>query len=435
LHRRWTFLPILGYACLALAAHFAGCGETREDPRLAQAREALAKGEIQRAHDLISDLLREKPDSGEALDLKGLALQSMGRAEAEQAFREAIRRIPKRAEPHDHLAAFLYQSGRTEEAIAEWQAAVRENSQYAVGHYNLGSAYQRVGRLDQAVTEFRQALKLKPELTSARINLGIVLVTMGRFPEAEKELREAARQAPEDPEVAFNLGAAYVSARRTEDGIRELRRALALRPDFAEARERMGTAFFYDGKLEEAAREFGEALKIRPKYAEAHFGLGVLLSEEGKEEEAIREYERTLENQPDHAAASTNLALLYGRTGKTPPRGTNRVAAFEIYRRRLLEKNWDAAWSILSRHSRALYLDDPERFRYAARKGFDDPRVLEKLAAPGFFLRYLEPPSPDPASGLPYDPAQMGAVRESSDGEWKVDLLVVQDLPGPDPER
>lgn len=411
------------------------CTSAKEDRRLAAGREALARGDHPRAYELASEMLRDKPESGEAMDLMGLALQARGSDQAEKSFRDAVGRLPRSAEIRDHLAAFLFQSGRRDEAVHEWQEAVRLNPKYVRARYNLGSAFQSSGRFEEAADQFREALKQQPDLVQARTNLGVTLVSLSRFPEAEKELQEAARIAPNDPEVAFNLGAAYVSARKTPEGIRELRRALALRPDFVEARERLGTALFYEGKLAEAAREFGEALKVNPDLADAHLGLGLVHNEEGETQEAIREYEAALRSQPKHPAVTTNLALLYGRAAKAPARASNRVAAFEIYRRLILAQNWGAAWGILSQRTRALYLGDPQRFRYAANKAFGDPRIREKLAAPGFFLPYLEPPSPDPSSGLPYDPSRLSAIQESESGEWKVDFLVLGAAPAPDPER
>lgn len=425
----------LAVASLILLGPSLSCRRDEQDPRLAPARAALEKGESQRALELATEYLQEKPSSGEAMDLKGLALQSLGRPEAEQAFREAIRLLPSRPEPRDHLAAFLYQAGDSRQAAQEWQEAIRVDADYAPAHYNLGSVYQAQGRLDEAVTQYREALRLKPDLAQARINLGIALVGLGRFPEAEKELREAAKLSPNDPEAAFNLGAALVSARRTDEGIRELRRALTLRKDFAEAHERIATAHFYDGRLDQAEKEFQEALSLRPDYPDAHLGLGALLTEQGKEDEAILEYEKALAIQPTHHTASINLALLYGRKDKAPAKPVNPVAAFEIYRHGLLDKNWERAWQVLSARSKAIYLDDPQRFRYAAQKGFDNPQVRERLSSPSFFLRYLEPPAPDPSSGLPYDPGRMGAVKEGPDEEWRVDLVVLSGVPSPDPQR
>ena len=435
MHPRRTACLSFAVASLLLLGPSLSCRRAHEDPALATTRAALDKGESQRAFELATEYLKEKPDSGEAMDLKGLALQSMGRPEAEQAFREAIRLMPDRPEPRDHLAAFLYQTGDIRRAAQEWQEAIRVDADYAPAHYNLGSVYQAQGNLDEAVAQYREALRLKPDLAQARINLGIALVSLGRFPEGEKELREAAKLFPNDPEAAFNLGAALVSARRTDEGIRELRRALSLRKHFAEAHERIATACFYDGKLDQAETEFREALSIRPDYAEAHQGLGVLMTEQGKEDQAIQEYEKALAIQPTHHDASINLALLYGRKDKAPAKPVNRVAAFEIYRRGLLDKNWDRAWQVLSARSRAIYLDDPLRFRYAAQKGFDNPQTRERLSSPSFFLRYLEPPAPDPSSGLPYDPGRMGALKEGPDEEWRVDFLVLSGLPSPDPQR
>jgi tetratricopeptide (TPR) repeat protein len=435
LYPRRTASLVLVVASLFLLGPSFSCRHSQSDPRLASTRAALGKGETQRALELANDYLRDQPSSSEAMDLKGLALQAMGRAEAEQAFREAIRLLPSRPEPRDHLASILYQSGRRQEAARQWQEAIQADSNYAPAHYNLGSVYQAEGRLDEAAAQFREALRLNPDLTQARINLGIALVSLGRFPEAEKELRESVRLAPHDPEAAFNLGAALVSARKTDEGVRELRRALSLRQDFAEAHERIATAYFYDGKLDQAEGEFRQALSIRPDYADAYLGLGVLLTEQGKEDEAIRQYEKALAIEPTHRAASINLALLYGRKDKAPPSAVNRVAAFEIYRRGLLDKNWEMAWQVLSTRSKAIYLDDPSRFRYAAQKGFDNPPTRERLSSPSFFLRYLEPPAPDPSSGLPYDPGRIGAVEEGPHQEWRVELLVLSALPSPDPQR
>jgi Flp pilus assembly protein TadD len=429
--RSW-FHPTLGI--LLCVVNSLSCGRRPSDPRLVAAREALAKREIGRAEDLASEMLRDQPDSGEAMDIKGLAIQAKG-GDAEPVFREAIRLSPKLPDPRDHLAGFLYQRGRAAEAEKLWQEIPYVAPAYAPAHYNLGSAQQATGQMDQAVAQFREALRIDPSLIPARINLGIALVSLGRFPEAEKELRDAARLAPDDPEVAFNLGAALVSARRTQDGVHELQRSLALRKDFPEAHERLATAYFFDGQLEQAEKEFKEALQIRPAYADAHFGLGVLRSEQGNDEEAIREYEQALQSEPLLASASTNLALLYGKRPAPPARAVNRVAAFEIYRRALLERDFGAAWRILSLRSRAFYLDDPKRFAYAARKGFDDSRARERLGSAAFFLRYLEPPHPDPSSGLPYDPGRMRAVQEGAEGEWKVDFSVLSGQPSPDPLR
>ena len=430
---RGSLLRSAAFLLLALPAVFSSC--RKPDPRLADADAALKKGELARALDLATEVLRETPRSAAALDRKGLALHGMGREGAEEAFREAIRLDPSRPEPYDHLAALLYRSGKTDEAIEQWRAAIRADGRYAPARYNLGSVLQARGNLEDAVTQFREAIDLAPEMVSARVNLGVALVALGRFPGAEKELKEAVRLAPRDPEAAFNLGTAYVAARRTQEGIRELQRALSLRADFAAAHERLGTAYFYEGKPSEAEREFREALRLQADLAEAHFGLGAVYRERGDDAQAILEYEATLVSQPRHPDASTNLAILYGRRPDPPERAANRIAAFEIYRRSLLRGEFAGAWRSLSQRTRRFYLDDPERFRYAAARGFQNPEARRRLESPTFFLRYLEPPVPNSAPGLPFDPSRMDAIREEPEGDFKVDFRVLSGVPGPDPDR
>ncbi len=422
----------VGAAILALAALLLGCGRGGGDPRLSEARQALDAGNPGRAQLLLQEAIARK-DSGEARDLLGLSLRALGKdEEAEHEFREAVRIAPGRPEGWDHLAALCYQKGRTEEAIRSWTEAVNRSSTYAPARYNLGSVLMAAGRNEEAASRFREALKIDPGLIVARINLGVALVALGRASEAEKELEEAARRAPSDPEVAYNLGAAYAANRKTSQAIKELKRALQLRPDFPEAMERLATATFYDGKQDEALKDFREALRLRPDFPDAHFGLGVLLTEQGKEDEAIREYEKVLELEPEHPGATTNLTLLYARTRAPLPKAINRAAAFELFRRAIVRNDAKAAWDLLSPRSRQLYLNDPERFRYAFERGFSDPKAKERSQSPGFFLKYLEPPRPDPASGLPYDPTRMRGVRDPSSGEWKVDFWVVEALPAPE---
>src|SRR5215471_9439915 len=169
--RSW-FHPTLGI--LLCVVNSLSCGRRLSDPRLVAAREALAKREIGRAEDLASEMLRDQPDSGAAMDIKGLVIQAKG-GDAEPVFREAIRLSPKLPDPRDHLAGFLYQRGRAAEAEKLWQEIVGVAPEYAPAHYNLGSAQQAAGQLEQAVAQFREALRIDPSLIPARINLGIAL--------------------------------------------------------------------------------------------------------------------------------------------------------------------------------------------------------------------------------------------------------------------
>jgi tetratricopeptide (TPR) repeat protein len=418
--------------CLLLAC-LAGCRPDRHEPRIAEARRALDAGHAGPALETLRGLTREGRESGEIHDLIGLSLRSLGKDdEAEQEFLEALRRFPGEPGLYDHLAALYFQKGRTEEATRLWTDAARRFPSYAQAPYNLGSALLAGGRAKEASDWLERAIAIDPNLTAARINLGAVLLTLGQAARAEETLREAARRAPSDPEVAFNLGALYTSARKTGEAIDELRRAVSLRSDFPEARERLGTAYFYAGKPQEALREFREALRLRPDFADAHFGLAVLLTEDGHEGEAIREYEKVLEIQPTHPGATTNLTLLYGRAAFPLARATNRVAALEMFRRAILRRDWQGAWQLISKRSRAFYLDDPERFHLAFLRGFADPKVIARVQSASFFLQYLEPPHVDPASGLPYDPARLRAILDPVSGEWKVDFWVVEALPAPD---
>ena len=139
----------------------------------------------------------------------GVLRQMSGQGDAQQAFREACRLAPDRAEYHN----------------------------------NLGFAYYLSGKFPEAAESLRRAVTIAPEAQRFRNNLGFALGAAGQYEEAKESFLAAGSEA----QAANNLGVIY------ERG-----------GDVQRAKEAYATAVSIDPNLEEAKRNLFRIQKQEP---------------------------------------------------------------------------------------------------------------------------------------------------------------------------
>lgn len=151
-------------AALDLAPHYAEC--------LNNLGTALAAdGQTDTALDVFSAVVKQEPRYGNAHFNRGVILGRKNRArEAEQAFREALRR-----------------------GI--------DTHQSALAHYHLGVILNNRGDHKPAIDEFTGALLLEPSFLDARKNLAIALYNTGQTSDAIHNLKRVLRERPADSDA------------------------------------------------------------------------------------------------------------------------------------------------------------------------------------------------------------------------------------------
>jgi tetratricopeptide (TPR) repeat protein len=211
---------------LIVAALTTGATALENDPRLREARQALAAGESQRAVEILMTLTKDQPTLLDGwLDL-----------------------------------------GRSHSARKEWEAALSAYQRvlnlrpdHARTVNNIGNVHFRQNHFEKASEWYVRALELQPDYLNALFHDGWVLRHLNRLDAAESRFRaclavEAAndRERKMQVDCMFFLGAIHSRRENFEQTVSFMEQVLAIFPTHGEARYYLGTAYRQLGRLDEA---------------------------------------------------------------------------------------------------------------------------------------------------------------------------------------
>jgi tetratricopeptide (TPR) repeat protein len=125
-------------------------------------------GETERAEQLLTELLSERPGDYEASFALAFLQREAGKpTDAAEALLQAARQPGLVLRQLLQVAGFLRDSNQYEAAIEICEKAVAMKPEQADLHFKLGRLYQAVGAFDQSLEAFRETLKLQPATGAA----------------------------------------------------------------------------------------------------------------------------------------------------------------------------------------------------------------------------------------------------------------------------
>lgn len=188
-----------------------------------------------------------EPNQGEFHANLGNLLRKKGNyTGAEQAYLEALKRLPHHRPARRALALTLHDLQRPAEAERQCEILLQSSADDAEAWEIRAMALTALGSAAAAEAAHRRAIALDPDNAVAHHNLGALLVELER-PEAATALETARALGADGYEAAYNQGRAAINAGDLENAEREFEKAVQLQPLDTEAQQTLARLRFMRG--------------------------------------------------------------------------------------------------------------------------------------------------------------------------------------------
>ena len=284
-------------------------------------------------------------------------------AEAEESYREALRRGPGVEDSYLGLGALYHEQGRLEEALETYERGIREvgeerdllfnaavvalaldRPEVALVHLEkavrafpreadlhrfIGTTLRRLGRAEEARQALERGLKLAPKDPRLHFALGNVLHQLDLREDAIEAFRQSIRRDPKQLRAHYNLGAVLFELERYREAQAAYEVALApldealkkggeVEAIHAQAYRNLGIVFVQQEEWQKAAEALAKAVALDPTSAPGHYQRGYSLYRGGRLPEARQSYQRALELDPELPVAHLHLAEMDAGAGDCP---------------------------------------------------------------------------------------------------------------------
>lgn len=281
--------------------------------KLDEARAELAKpgsGEVAAPDPRITSLLSEAQGAGVRAREGAEALMAGRLADAEAAYRKAVKADPTFPEARRNLAVVLARRGKHREAATLLAEGLSLDPNDLWLRFDRGNALLAMGDVAGAIAELRRAVEIEPSFVSARFNLANALIRLERWPEAVAELERVLAAEPEHANARYLLAVGLVRAGKPKEGEQRLSALLADDPDHAEAHLALAQLQMSQRRFREAAPHFEAAVGLPDQGTMAAVAAAVSWSQAGEHAKAAKRLEGALKRHPDDATTKTALIRL-----------------------------------------------------------------------------------------------------------------------------
>ena len=305
---------------------------------LSRANKLSKKGELEKAKEIYSSVLKISPDNKVAkkqlLSLEQNHASNPEKAQLEEAMRlyklgqldEALNAVNELIQNHPsepilfNIRGACYSVlGPTDHAIEDFKKAISLNQSYAEAHYNLGVVFQKIDQNDNAYDCYENALKLNHAYPQAHNNIGMISLKKRELNSAVKSFEWAVAYNPNYVEAHNNLGAVFQELMLYEKAKEQYEKALSINPRFAQALNNLGATCEIFGLKDQAVENYNNAINEDPGYSEAHRNLSAIKKFK-KNDPQIHQLESLYSNinltKPDKKNLSFALAKVYEDLGE-----------------------------------------------------------------------------------------------------------------------
>ena len=322
---RKSTCALLGVATILLLAvatqAWTGQQEDSYDALLVRIRALLSQRLPEEAVQPLSEALRLRPDSAEALWLMGVLSLELGRfEEGVPHVAHLIELAPEETQPRLLLGALLDSLGRVDDAVTQYREVLTRDPYHRDALMAVGKLALQAEDIVAAEQVINNLVARYPTDSGAQILHARFYALVGAYREARLVLQSAVLLDASDPlesaEAQYLLGTVYAELGQVDLARHYLENALQLTPDNGPSLLQLGLLAANQERAEEALTYFERAVELMPEDGRAHFRLGEArqyLREMSAAEEALRTSTRL---DPELPETRLQLGMLYLETSR-----------------------------------------------------------------------------------------------------------------------
>jgi tetratricopeptide (TPR) repeat protein len=259
---------------------------------LEQAHAWVEAHQLQKANELLSELVRQDPGN-EA------ALVELGRVQLAQGLNE------------DALKSFEAVLGGKPDSTPAREGEAKAATAAAL-------ADRQAGLNDSALICLIRARKFVPDSPELLLDFGVQAESMHIYQDADAALTKAHELAPNDPRILYALARVQFDEQKMPEAEANLRAYLKVRPDDATGHYGLGRLLHMLIRDDEAKAELERSIAFEPRQSGSYYELGEIALEQNEDSEAKSSYEKVLAFAPHHGGALTGMGILAFREKDYP---------------------------------------------------------------------------------------------------------------------
>ncbi len=238
----------------------------------------IVRREIEKAKEILQNLLERTSDNGDVYFLVGRAcLKSGNHEEARENINKAVKLLPDVAADMFHTAAQDYidisDFERALDYLIESEAAGSDDPELA---NDIAFCYERLNRFEESLAYYEKYLDQDPFNDNVWFNVGTIHARELRFEKSLEAFDYAIALNPENSSVLYNKAIVYVNTENFQKGIDTFTEFLKFEPDNIFAIVGIAEAFLAMENLSQATRYYQEALVLDNESQEANAGLALI---------------------------------------------------------------------------------------------------------------------------------------------------------------
>jgi tetratricopeptide (TPR) repeat protein len=157
------------------------------------------------------------------LGIVQLGLKNPDLQNAEESFRESLKRQPGNAQAQLHLGYALLKQKKYPDARAWLEKSIQKETRSPEAFYYLGLIAQEQNENERAIQLFQKAIQLEPAFGYAHIALGAVHLKLKNYPRARQELEIGVKMNPQSSKAHYNLAILYARLKDPQRAQEEMR--------------------------------------------------------------------------------------------------------------------------------------------------------------------------------------------------------------------